>query len=121
MLFRSNLISNAIKFAPEGAVRVEVSTNYRDGIVMSVADNGIGIAPENIERVLQAFEQVEVSYTRARGGCGLGLPYAKSLSELHGGKLKIESRLNHGTTVIVTLPAGRIVGHANANALKIVG
>jgi signal transduction histidine kinase len=116
-----NLISNAIKFAPEGAVRVQVSAHYRDGIVISVSDDGIGIAPENIERVMKAFEQVEASYTRVRSGCGLGLPYAKSLTELHGGTLKIESQLECGTTVIVSLPAGRIVGNARAGALKSAG
>jgi len=116
-----NLISNAIKFAPEGAVRVQVSAHYRDGIVISVSDDGIGIAPENIERVMKAFEQVEASYTRVRSGCGLGLPYAKSLTELHGGTLKIESQLECGTTVIVNLPAGRIVGNASASALKSAG
>jgi signal transduction histidine kinase len=116
-----NLISNAIKFAPEGAVRVEASANYRDGIFITVSDNGIGIAPENIERVMTAFEQVEAAHTRVRSGCGLGLPYAKSLTELHGGTLKIESKLGYGTTVIVNLPAGRIVGNANGSALRNVG
>jgi signal transduction histidine kinase len=115
------LISNAIKFAPEGAVRVEASANYRDGIFITVSDNGIGIAPENIERVMTAFEQVEAAHTRVRSGCGLGLPYAKSLTELHGGTLKIESKLGYGTTVIVNLPAGRIVGNANGSALRNVG
>ena len=116
-----NLISNAIKFAPEGAVCVEAAANYRDGVVISVHDNGIGIAPENIERVMKAFEQVEAAHTRVRSGCGLGLPYAKTLTELHGGTLKIESRLDHGTTVIVNLPAGRIVCNTNTNALKSAG
>jgi signal transduction histidine kinase len=113
-----NLISNATKFALQGAVRVEVSANYRDGLMMSVSDNGIGIAPENIERVMKPFEQVEASYTRVRSGCGLGLPYAKSLTELHGGTLTIESELGHGTTVYVNLPAGRIVGNINADPLE---
>jgi two-component system cell cycle sensor histidine kinase PleC len=85
---------------------------------MSVSDNGIGIAPENIERVMRPFEQVEASYTRVRSGCGLGLPYAKSLTELHGGTLTIESELGHGTTVYVNLPAGRIVGNINAGPLE---
>lgn len=116
-----NLISNAIKFAPKGEVRVEVSAHYRNGIIISVADNGIGIAPEDIERVLKAFEQVEASHSRVRGGCGLGLPYAQSLTELHGGALKIESQLEYGTTVTVTLPARRIVGNAKARALEKVG
>lgn len=113
-----NLISNAIKFAPEGAVRVEVSADYRDGLVVSVSDNGIGIAPENIERIMKPFEQVESSYTRVRNGCGLGLPYANSLTELHGGTLTVESSLGHGTAARVKLPARRIVGNVSAAALE---
>ena len=113
-----NLITNAIKFAPEGAVRVEVSADFRDGIVISVLDNGIGIAPDNVERIMKPFEQVEASHTRVRDGCGLGLPYAKSLAELHGGTLKIKSELGNGTTVSVNLPARRIVGTMNADALE---
>jgi signal transduction histidine kinase len=105
-----NLVTNGIKFTNEGgAVNVNVSADHRDGIAMTVSDNGIGIAPENIERIMRAFEQVESSYSRVRGGCGLGLPYAKSLTELHGGQLSILSQLGIGTSVTVTLPASRIV------------
>ena len=113
-----NLISNAIKFAPEGAVQVEVSADLRKGLVLSVSDDGIGIAAENIARVLKPFEQVESSYSRVRSGCGLGLPYAKSLAELHGGSLIIESALAKGTTVTVNLPAGRIVANAKQAELE---
>jgi signal transduction histidine kinase len=106
----ANLVTNAIKFTPEGGtVRIYVSANAQKGIVIKVADTGIGIASENIDRVLRPFEQVETSYARKHGGSGLGLPYAKRLTELHGGELTIESDLGKGTSVSVSLPPFRLV------------
>jgi two-component system cell cycle sensor histidine kinase PleC len=106
----ANLVTNAIKFTPEnGTVRIYVTATPQKGIIITVTDTGIGIAPENIERVLRPFEQVENSYARKHGGSGLGLPYAKRLTEMHGGDLKIESELGKGTSVTVSLPAGRLV------------
>jgi signal transduction histidine kinase len=110
-----NLITNSIKFTPEGGtVRVQFSTHPAKGITFSIADTGIGIAPENIERVLRPFEQVEASYSRKHGGLGLGLPYSKRLTELHGGSLEIESEVDKGTTVTVLLPPWRLVRAARA-------
>jgi signal transduction histidine kinase len=106
----ANLVTNGIKFTPEGgSVRVYVSASPQKGIVIKVTDTGIGIAPEHIGRVLRPFEQVETSYSRKHGGSGLGLPYAKRLTELHGGNLNIESEVGKGTTVSVMLPASRLV------------
>jgi signal transduction histidine kinase len=106
----ANLVTNGIKFTAEGGtVRVYVSASPQKGIAIKVSDTGIGIAPENIGRVLRPFEQVETSYSRKHSGSGLGLPYAKRLTELHGGELKIESELAKGTTVTVTLPPSRLV------------
>ena len=106
----ANLVTNAIKFTPEGGtVRIYVSATPQKGITIKVTDTGIGIAPENVERVLRPFEQVETSYARKHGGSGLGLPYAKRLTELHGGTLTIESELGKGTSVLVTLPAFRLI------------
>jgi signal transduction histidine kinase len=106
----ANLLTNAIKFTPEGGtVRLYVTANIQKGIFIKVTDTGIGIAPENIDRVLRPFEQVETSYSRRHAGSGLGLPYAKRLTELHGGELKIESELGKGTTASVTLPASRLI------------
>lgn len=105
-----NLITNAIKFTPEGGtVRVQISAHPANGIAFRVNDTGIGIAPENLERVLRPFEQVEASYSRRHGGLGLGLPYSKRLTELHGGSLELESQLGKGTTVTVRLPPWRLV------------
>ena len=115
----ANLVTNAIKFTPEGGtVRLYVSANPQKGIVIKVTDTGIGIAPENIDRVLRPFEQVETSYARKHGGSGLGLPYAKRLTELHGGTLTIESELGMGTSVSVALPPCRLVDVRKRETLK---
>jgi signal transduction histidine kinase len=115
----ANLVTNAIKFTPEnGTVRIYVTATPQKGIIITVTDTGIGIAPENIERVLRPFEQVETSYARKHGGSGLGLPYAKRLTELHGGELTIESELGKGTSVTVSLPAGRLVDVRKRAQLK---
>jgi signal transduction histidine kinase len=115
----ANLVTNGIKFTPEGgSVRVYVTASPQKGIVIKVTDTGIGIAPENIGRVLRPFEQVETSYSRKHGGAGLGLPYAKRLTELHGGELKIDSDIGKGTSVTVTLPASRLVEIRKRPAVK---
>ena len=75
---------------------------------MSVSDSGIGIDPGDIEKALTAFQQIEHHLTRNYGGTGLGLPLAKYLTELHGGILEIDSAVDAGTVVTVTLPASRI-------------
>jgi signal transduction histidine kinase len=115
----ANLVTNAIKFTPEGGtVRIYVSATQQKGIVIKVTDTGIGIAPENIDRVLRPFEQVETSYARKHGGSGLGLPYAKRLTELHGGELTIESELGKGTSVSVSLPPYRLVDVRKRGSVK---
>lgn len=114
-----NLVSNAIKFTLEGGkVWLSLTANAAEGVLLKVADTGIGIAPENMERVLRPFEQLESSFTRRHGGTGLGLPYADRLAQLHGGKLTLESDPGRGTTVSVWLPPERFIGYAAAPALK---
>ena len=88
------------------------------GVEIRVRDTGIGIAPEDLERVLIPFEQVETSFSRKNGGTGLGLPYAKQLAELHDGTLRISSELGKGTTVTVTLPPSRLVARSNSLPVK---
>jgi len=99
-----NLITNAIKFTPDGGVvSIDVSVKSA-GIIVQVSDTGIGIAPDDLNRLAQPFEQVENKDTRQVEGTGLGLALSKSLVVLHGGNFKIESVLGEGTTVIFTLP-----------------
>ncbi len=104
-----NLMSNAVKFSHAGGQVTVAGTLAGDGaLVVSVSDNGIGMDQTGIATALQPFGQVENSFTRRHTGTGLGLPLAKWLVELHGGRLDIESKLGQGTTIRVTLPAARI-------------
>jgi signal transduction histidine kinase len=102
-----NLLTNAIKFTHEGGRVTLTLTGDKDGIDIRVSDTGIGIAPEDIERIIRPFEQVETVLSRSHGGTGLGLPLTAKLTELHGGSLTIESQVSQGTTVTVWLPAER--------------
>ncbi len=107
-----NLISNAIKFTPAGGT-VTLSRRLAPdgGIVISVADTGIGIAPENIPIATSRFGQVDSSMTRRYSGTGLGLPLTIGLAELHHGTLKIESQIGRGTIVSVAMPPERTIPH----------
>ena len=105
-----NLLTNAVKFTPNGGT-VRLRMNETDaGFMIAVIDTGIGIDPEDIPRVLQPFVQAESSDQRSHGGTGLGLPLSHSLVEMHGGKLQITSTKGVGTTVTVALPRDRIIG-----------
>ena len=117
-----NLVSNAVKFTREGGeVRFELTASQDEGVIVKVIDTGIGIAPEDIGRVLRPFEQVEGSLARRHGGTGLGLPYAERLAQLHGGKLTIESVLGRGTAATIWLPRERFIGFGNVVPLKAAG
>jgi two-component system, cell cycle sensor histidine kinase PleC len=99
-----NLLTNAVKFTPDGGrVRVEL-IQKASGIIVKVSDSGIGITQENIEKIAKPFEQVDNKANTQSEGTGLGLALSKSLVELHGGKFKIESVIGKGTTVIFSLP-----------------
>jgi len=104
-----NLLSNAVKFTPEGGL-VRVSAFRRNGgLAIAVSDSGIGIDPDDFEKALAPFGQVESTLNRKFEGTGLGLPLAKHLIEMHGGTLSLESEVNGGTTVTIFLPPERIV------------
>ncbi|MBX3446617.1 MAG: PAS domain S-box protein [Parvibaculaceae bacterium] len=106
-----NLVSNAVKFSPDGSL-VRIDAQIRpDALRISVADEGTGIAEADIPLALTPFTQLDGSLSRAHEGTGLGLPLAKHLTELHEGSLTIESTLGKGTTVHIDLPLSRIVGH----------
>jgi two-component system cell cycle sensor histidine kinase PleC len=100
-----NLLSNAVKFTPDGGA-VSVRARMRGGRVsIAINDNGIGIARQALHKLGRPFEQVESQLTKRHQGSGLGLAIAKSLVELHGGTMRIRSRLGRGTMVVVRLPA----------------
>jgi signal transduction histidine kinase len=106
----TNLLSNALKFTSSGGgVTIRAWVHATDGYVFQVADTGIGIALEDIPKALSPFEQIDGSLNRKYEGAGLGLPLTKSLVELHGGSLDLQSQVGVGTTVTVRFPAERIV------------
>ena len=99
-----NLLSNAIKFTPSGGM-VRVSYEVHDSAVdIAVTDTGIGIAPEDQERIFEEFEQVDSSEGRKQQGTGLGLTLTKRLVELHEGTIRVESEPGKGSTFTVELP-----------------
>jgi PAS domain S-box-containing protein len=102
-----NLLSNAVKFTlPGGTVTVSIAHDDIDGVRISVADTGIGIAPQDLPKVVLPFGTLarNASLSRRREGTGLGLPLSKSLVEMHGGRLEILSELGRGTIATVRLP-----------------
>ena len=100
----SNLLSNAIKFTPAGGtVSLKVLAGT-DGIDIIVNDTGIGIPADQIDHMLEPFEQIDNRYARARGGTGLGLSLVRGLVALNRGRLSIESAVGVGSTFTVTLP-----------------
>ena len=105
-----NVVSNAVKFTePYGTIRFEGKRDP-DGLpIIRIRDTGIGIAAEDIPKVLLPFGQVDVSLARKYEGTGLGLPLAARLMELHGGTLTLESQLGVGTTVTLRFPADRFI------------
>ncbi|MDO8282572.1 MAG: PAS domain S-box protein [Thermodesulfovibrionia bacterium] len=102
-----NLLSNAVKFTPEGGrIGMRASTRKADNeIEIVVWDTGVGIAPENMEKIFEGFFRVDTPYSRVTEGTGLGLPLSRKLVELHGGKLSARSEgLGKGTSIRFTLP-----------------
>ncbi|WP_434073640.1 ATP-binding protein [Moorella naiadis (nom. illeg.)] len=103
-----NLLSNAIKFtAPAGKITLR-AWYKKDEVAVSVRDTGIGIKPEDQQRVFDEFYQCESLYQRKFEGVGLGLPLSKKLIELHQGRIELQSKYGQGTEVIFYLPAGKL-------------
>jgi len=100
-----NLLSNAVKFAPPHSTVTTTVTGSDHMITIAVADQGEGIAPENLNRLFQKFQQVDSSSSRRTGGTGLGLAITKALVEQHGGRIFVDSELHKGTRFSFTLPA----------------
>jgi two-component system phosphate regulon sensor histidine kinase PhoR len=100
-----NLIDNALKYTPEGGrVTARATAAVGQGVVVDVADTGIGIPPADLPRITERFYRVDKARSRELGGTGLGLAIVKHLVIAHGGELHIDSRLGQGTTVRFTIP-----------------
>jgi two-component system, sensor histidine kinase len=103
----SNLISNALKFTHEG--EIGVSAGYAGGVLsIAVTDTGIGIAPDNLDKLFTKFDQLDSSTTRRFGGTGLGLAICHELTQLMGGTIGVESRLGGGSCFKLDLPLPRL-------------
>jgi signal transduction histidine kinase len=100
-----NIINNAIKFTPAGGSIVIQSKLTAEHVVISVADNGIGIKQELLSKVFDEFFQAEKPHEKVYDGVGLGLPLSKKLIEMHDGKIELFSACQKGTTVVMYLPA----------------
>jgi signal transduction histidine kinase len=100
-----NLLDNAVKFSkPEGGI-VTISTKKSgDNVEISITDGGIGIKPEDIEKLFQKFQQINPEISGKYGGTGLGLAICKQIVELHGGRIWASSKYGEGTRFIFTLP-----------------
>lgn len=101
-----NLLSNSVKFTPQGGeVKITAWQNIvDDSIAIEVKDSGIGIAPKDISRAMSPFGQVDSKLSRKYEGTGLGLPLSKKFVELMGGTFRLESELNVGTTITISIP-----------------
>jgi signal transduction histidine kinase len=111
-----NLLTNAIKFTPAGGrILLGAETMPCGGIEIAVADTGIGMTAEQIERAFEPFVQIDNKFNRQYEGTGLGLPLSRRLIELHGGNLKIESTPGIGTTARIYVPGDRVHRQALAS------
>lgn len=99
-----NIISNAMKYSPEGGIITFQVTELEGQIEVSIADQGLGIPKENLESVFERFYRVDKARTRQLGGTGLGLAIAKEIIQAHGGDIRAKSKEGKGTTILFTLP-----------------
>ncbi len=105
-----NLLTNAVKYNAQGGSVAVTACRRDDGAVdLVIRDSGVGIAPDEIERLFQPFQRTDAALARSVEGTGLGLSITKRLVEMHGGEIRLDSALGEGTTVTVTWPAGRVV------------
>jgi PAS domain S-box-containing protein len=111
-----NLCSNAVKFTDDGGVVTVKARATEAGFIITVADTGIGMTPEELQRVMEPFVQADTRLSRRYEGSGLGLPLTKALVSAHGGTLQLDSEPGRGTVATVTFPASRILDREVAGA-----
>ena len=101
-----NLLTNAVKFTPEGGSVTLGAQRMNGAYVFSVKDTGVGIAPEDQQAVFEEFKQVGRDYDKKAEGTGRGLALTKRLVELHGGRIRLDSIVGKGSTFTFELPLG---------------
>jgi two-component system sensor histidine kinase/response regulator len=116
-----NLAGNAVKFTNEGSVDIAVTRApaLPDGIRFVVRDTGIGIAPADVTRLFRSFEQADASTTRRYGGTGLGLAICRSLVDMMGGRITVDSTLGKGSAFTVELPLPAAEAHVPRDGVRI--
>jgi signal transduction histidine kinase len=115
-----NMLSNAVKFTPPGgSVTVSARTAAKGGLLLEIADTGIGIAEADIPKAMTPFQQIDNPMSRRFPGTGLGLPLTKSLVELHGGSFSLRSQPGVGTTVTIGFGPERVVALRRREALQV--
>jgi signal transduction histidine kinase len=107
----TNLIANAVKFTERGRVTVRTHASH-DGVLVEIADTGVGMTPDQQQRIWHPFQQGDGGIARKHGGTGLGLAIVKGLVDLHRGSIAVESKAGVGTTFRVTLPRGQTAASA---------
>lgn len=114
----TNIVSNAIKFTPPGGKVMVTGVATKDGgVVVDIVDNGVGMTEDELGIAMTPFGQVDGTRTRWREGTGLGLPIARALVDLHGGRINIKSVKGAGTTVSVMLPSRHLVSAARGREM----
>lgn len=103
-----NILDNAVKYSPNGGMIVIHAEVRKDDVVVSIADQGIGISPEDLIPIFEKYFRVRNNHTRTIPGTGLGLPIARAIVEVHGGRIWADSKLGQGTTVFFSLPILKI-------------
>jgi signal transduction histidine kinase len=104
-----NILSNALKFTPEGGtVFLGMEVRENGNLVISIADNGVGMSPEELKVALTPFGQIENALSHKHTGTGLGLPLAKAMMDIHDGRLMIRSTPGEGTTIALIFPSARV-------------
>jgi two-component system, cell cycle sensor histidine kinase PleC len=115
-------LSNAIKFTPAGGwITIAAAGDAFGGLTIDVVDTGIGIAPDDVEKALSPFGQIDSELSRRYEGLGLGLPLVRELMKSHGGLLSLASGLGIGTRASLRFPAERVIARAASATARSVG